>query len=220
MDGLTETATLTRTNLVNGDFSLVHKPFTILTGRSLKRGAVLGLLLLGAATVAKVDGAAGGGTLTMAEAPYGVLAQQGVYRAVCVAEATNAGTFAVFAPDGSRLADAEVGVAYVSDHVNFTIADVGADFDLGDTFTISIAAGSGKAVKCLTTARDGSQRPVAILAVAADATDADVEAPGYVSGQFDPTEMDLADTGWTADTLAAAFGDKPIFLRASTEAPV
>jgi hypothetical protein len=27
--------------------------------------------------------------------------------------------------------------------------------------------------------------------------------------------MDLAGTGWTAETLAAAFGDKPIFLRAS-----
>jgi hypothetical protein len=215
MDGLTETATLTRPNLVNGDFPLVHEPFTILTGRTLLHGTAIGLVLLGAATVAKADGFVGGGTLTMAEAPYGVLAQQGVYRAVCIAEAANGGTFAVFTKDGNRLGDATVGVAYVSDHVNFTIADVGEDFDVGDTFTITIAAGSGKAVKSLTSARDGSQRPVAILAERTDASDEDVVAPAYVSGQFDPTEMDLAGTGWTAETLAAAFGDKPIFLRAS-----
>lgn len=215
MDGLTETATLTRTNLVNGDFSLVHKPFTILTGRSLARGTPLGLVTLGAASVEKLAGATGGGTLTMADPALGALAQPGKYRAVCIAEAANGGTFAVFAPDGARLADASVGVAYEGDHVNFTIADVGEDFDVDDTFEITVAAGSGKAVKCVKTAVDGSQHPVAILAVAADATDADVEAPGYVSGQFDPTEMDLAGTGWTADTLAAAFGDKPIFLRAS-----
>ncbi|MFN4229838.1 head decoration protein [Parvibaculum sp.] len=219
MDGLTETATLTRSNLVNGDFPLVHKPFTILSGRSLLRGAVLGLVLLGAPTVEADEGNTGGGTLTLAETPLGSLAQLGDYAVKCIAEAANGGTFAVFAPDGTRLADAVVGVAYVSDHVNFTIADVGEDFDVDDLFTITVPAGSGKAVKCVKTAVDGSQRPVAILAEPVDATEEDVEGPGYVSGQFDPTELDLTGTGFTAATLAAAFRDKPIFLRASTGAP-
>lgn len=215
MDGLTETATLTRSNIVNGDFPLVHKPFTILSGRSLLPGTVIGLVLLGAPVAAKDAGAAGGGTLTMAPTPLGAQAQQGVYRAVCIAAAVNGGTFAVFAPDGSRLADATVGEAYAGDHVNFTIADAGTDFAVGDLFTVTVPAGSGKAVQSLTAALDGSQRPVAILAEPVDATVEDVEGPGYVSGQFDPTELPLTDTGWTAATLAAAFGDKPVFLRAS-----
>lgn len=218
MDGLTETATLTRSNLVNGDFPLVHKPFTILTGRSLLRGTVLGLVLLGAAGVVADAGNTGGGTLTMAATPLGKLAQQGAYSVSCIAEAVDGGTFAVFAPDGTRLADATVGVAYESDHLNFTIADAGEDFDIGDLFTVTVAAGSGKAVKAVKTALDGSQHPVAILAEAVDATGADVEGPGYISGQFDPTELDLTDTGWTSDTIADAFGEKPIFLRASSAA--
>ncbi|HCX68961.1 head decoration protein [Parvibaculum sp.] len=218
MDGLTETATLVRSNLVNGDFPLVHKPFTILAGRSLLRGAVLGLVLLGAAEAAANGGNTGGGTLTLAETPLGSLARQGDYVVTCIAEAGNGGTFAVFAPDGTRLADAEVGVAYVSDHVNFTIADVGEDFDIDDGFTVTVPAGSGKAVKAVKTALDGSQHPVAILAAAVDATDEDVKGPGYISGQFDPTELDLTGTGWTSDTIVAEFDGKPIFLRASAAA--
>lgn len=215
MDSLNETKTYQPDGLISGDYPLQHKTFTLLSGQSLARGAVLGLIALGAATVTPDDVNTGDGVLTPAAEIKGALTQVGTYHLVCITEAANGGTFAVFAPDGSRLADAEVAVAYAGDHLNFTISDGANDFDIDDVIDVVIAAGSGKAKQSLTAAVDGSQNPVSILATAADASDADVEVPGYVSGQFDPNYLVLTDTGHTEATLKAAFEGKPIFLRAA-----
>lgn len=71
------------------------------------------------------------GTLT-----FGAKAKAGIYTLTCVTAAANGGTFSVVDPDGYRLADAKVGVAYASSHLGFTIADGAADFIVGDSFTI------------------------------------------------------------------------------------
>lgn len=213
MGSMNETKTFTPDGLISGDYPLQHKTYTLLEGQNLLRGSILGLALLGDATVGGAG--TGDGVLTPAGEVKGALTQVGVYKLNCVTATTNGGTFAVFAPDGSRLADAKVGVAYVSDHVNFTIADGPNDFIAGDTKTITFAAGSEKAVQSNKTALDGSQHPVAILPEDADATAGDIEVPGYVSGQFDPNFFVLTGTGHDEASLRAAFNDKPIFLRAA-----
>lgn len=59
----------------------------------------------------------------------------------CTAAAANAGTFSVRGSVSGPLADATVGVAYVSAIINFTINDGAVDFIVGDNFTIAVAAG-------------------------------------------------------------------------------
>jgi len=215
MGSLNETKTFTPDGLISGDYPLQHKTYTLASGQSLLRGSVLGLIALGAVSVEADGGNTGNGVLTLAEEPKGSLTQAGDYLAKCIVEAANGGTFALFAPDGTRLADVAVGVAYVSDHLNFTLADGANDFDIDDLVTITVAEGSKKATQSLLASVDGSQRPVAILADAADATDEDIKVPGYVSGQFDPNYLVLAGTGHTEDSLKAAFEGQPVFLRAA-----
>jgi hypothetical protein len=214
MNPLSDTQTFTPDGLVSGDYPVQHQPVTVKSGRVLLRGTAIGLIMLGALTVGATTGT-GNGVLTPTAAPLGKLAQVGDYVLTIVAAASDGGTFQLVAPDGSRLKDGAVGVAYAGDHLNFTLADGATDFTVGAKIVLTVAAGSKKAVKSLTASLDGSQRAVGILAEDVDATDEDVEGPMYVSGQFDPTFLLLTDTGHTAETLAADFGDKPIFLRAA-----
>ncbi|MBX3488874.1 hypothetical protein [Parvibaculum sp.] len=220
MEGLTESATLTRDNLITGDFPLVHKPFNILAG-NLKRGTVLGLVLLGAvASAAKDGGNTGNGTLVVdATTPRLANCQAGVYTARCVAADTHEATFQVRDPRGRDIGTVSFSGSGASgtfaNEIKFAVTDGSTDFIVGDGFDITVAAGSGGAVKSLTTASDGSQNPVAILAAPADATAGAIDAPGYISGQFDPNLLDLADTGHTEATLASAWLGTPIFLRAA-----
>lgn len=55
----------------------------------------------------------------------------------------NGGVFSVVDPDGIRLADATVGVAYTGDHIKFTIADGAPDFIVGDGFDVTAVITSG-----------------------------------------------------------------------------
>lgn len=55
----------------------------------------------------------------------------------------NGGLFSVTDPDGIRLADATIGVAYDSAHVKFTIADVGTDFAIDDGFNLTATITGG-----------------------------------------------------------------------------
>ncbi len=57
----------------------------------------------------------------------------------------NGGLFSVVSPSGAVLANATVGADYDSSHVKFAIADVGADFAVGDGFDISVAVVGGVA---------------------------------------------------------------------------
>lgn len=114
------------------------------------------------------DGVPGAATL-------GADAQVGTYILRCIAAAANAGDFAIETPSGQRLAqDLTVAVAYVSDHLNLTIADGGADFIVGDSFTVVIS-GDDKYVPADPTLVNGAQVAAAILLEEADTT-ADIEA--------------------------------------------
>lgn len=66
---------------------------------------------------------------------------------------------------------------------------------------------TGKLVKSVSTAVDGSEKPVAILVNAVDTTAADVVAPVWVAGVFNSDAL-VFDASYSTDALKlAAFGD-------------
>ena len=140
---------------------------TVLAGsgadRVLTSGMVLGKITKGAATGAAAAGNTGNGTIT-ASPPVGQAAKPGVYRLVCIEPATNAGTFTVEDPDGILIGIATVGVQFTT-HLTFTIADGSTDFVAGDSFTIMVAAGSGKVKQIDFSATDGSDQACGLLLV-------------------------------------------------------
>lgn len=58
----------------------------------------------------------------------------------------NGGTFSVRRPGGAYLANAVVGTPYDTAHIKFTLADVGADFIVGDGFDVTVAISAGEAL--------------------------------------------------------------------------
>lgn len=148
-----------------------RKTGTILgTAGALKIGTVLGLISIGALSQ-EFTGSGNGAMTGLAAKDKTVV---GDYIVTCHTEVENGGIFSVVAPDGTRLADATVGVAYANDHLAFSIADGATDFSAGEFFTITVAAGSGKWKKATVGAVDGSQHAAGVLLSDADAATVDV----------------------------------------------
>lgn len=78
-------------------------------------------------------------------------------------ESVNTGLFSVVTPSGGRLKDASVGSGYTSDQINFTINDGSTDFAVGDSFTVAVAAGTGKYRPVNFSGTDGSENAAAVL---------------------------------------------------------
>ena len=127
----------------------------------------------------------------------------------------NDAVFSVLAPDGSRLDDATQGVEYAGGHLTFTVgAATAADSAVGDTYTITVAPGSGRAVMVDKTKVDGGQIADCVLATEVDTgttTPADVYAEAYSSGHFNRKALIVA-TGDTAAGHEAELRGKGIFL--------
>lgn len=160
----------------------------------------------GAAVVPATGTAAGGnaGANTMGSVSGGAAVKIGTYNVVCT-DATNAGAevFQVTDPDGLLLAPATVGVAYVNDQILFTIADPGANAQVGDAFTIAVTEDDHDAGTFTVTTPDGAALPPATVGVA------------YTNAQINFTINDgVADfiVGDTFTVLAtAADGDSGTF---------
>lgn len=132
---------------------------TIAASQTITPGTVLGKVVRGSITNRTGVSRTGNGTIgTLTRSG---LALVGAYTVQCIAAATNGGTFAVLDPLGRRLADAVVGTAYAGE-VGFTIADGSADFIVGDTFILDVAAGSGQYEALDLAATDGTQTAVAV----------------------------------------------------------
>lgn len=144
---------------------------TILSGQTVKAGHVLGKVTKGAATGAAVAGNTGNGTIT-ASPTVGAGAKVGVYRVVAIEPATDLGKFEVEDPDGVIIGVATVGTQFTT-HLTFTIADGSTDFVSGDSFTITVAAGSGKYKEYNPANTDGSEKAVAIAYDNVDASGGD-----------------------------------------------
>lgn len=158
------------------DFSRASR--TLLAGDGADRVIALGTVMAAIAFAAPVAAAVGGntGAGTIGGVALGRDTLIGVYRITCIAEAVNGGTFSVVAPNGVRLSDAVVGTEYVSTHLEFEIQDSGEDFDIGDAFTVTVTAGSGKLVPLDPAGTDGTQIATSVAMHAATAPeDTDVE---------------------------------------------
>lgn len=119
---------------------------TLAAGQTLAAGTVLGIAADGtlkalarrarAGTAAKTSGNGNG---TISAVTLGADAQVGAYVLTCTAAAADAGTFSVVAPDGTVLAPLTVAVAYVSSHINLTLADGSTDWAAGAVVTVTVA---------------------------------------------------------------------------------
>lgn len=176
-------AVLTESNYLSdflkfeADRNYSRETVTVLAGsgsaRELTAGMVLGRITKGTAAGAAVSGNAGNGTIT-ASPTVGAAAKAGVYRLTCVEPASNLGKFQVEDPDGIVIGVATVATEFTT-HLTFTIADGSNDFASGDSFTITVAAGSGKVKQLDLSATDGSDKAYGVLlfdATAADGADA------------------------------------------------
>lgn len=195
-----DAGTFTPDDLLASGLNLQHlKVETPLDAVALDRGTLMGKITLGAITEDHA-GNTGNGAMTLLVKKKNTVA--GDYIAECIATGANAGTFKVLTPDGNRLDDAKVGVAYSNDHLGFSIADGAADFILGDKFTITVEEGSGEWIKSVAAAVDGSQKPKGILALATDA--GDNVNPGqalvYTGGEFLEDAVTFG-AGHTADSV-------------------
>jgi len=99
-------------------------------------------------------------------------AKPGAYALKITKAATDAGDFQVGDPDGLVVGLGTVGVAFSGGGLAFTLADGSADFAVGDSFTITVAAGSGNYAPHDTSGVDGREVAAAILFDVVDATSA------------------------------------------------
>lgn len=105
----------------------------------LLAGTVLAQAVLDFTAPPVVDdaGNTGDGTLTLAVGnEVGSKVEAGDYVVTCVN--TTDVVFSVLTPSGAEIGDAIDGVAFVSDHLNFTIAAGATPFVVGDKFTVTV----------------------------------------------------------------------------------
>lgn len=191
--------TFTHNNLFGGDGPFRTKQVTVLSGEpaALAEGALMGLVTTGAVTE---DHTGNTGDGVMGAITKGILAKPGVYRLEIQKAVADAGDFFLKDPEGNLVGIGRVAAAFVSDHLNFTLADGAANFIVGDKFLITVAAGSGKARRLDVTAVDGTALPDHILAEAVDASAADKVSVGYTAGEFNERAITL-DGASTLDTV-------------------
>lgn len=166
-------------------FASTHMSFTLADGSNDFAGGDAFDIHTNA--VAGVAGAnTGNGTLAVVR--FSPWADSGAYVLTCTAAASNAGTFSVVAPDGVTLGSATVGVEFRGGGLVFTIADGSTDFIVGDSFTVTIAAGKYKEWNPVNT--DGSSAVAGILLYAIDASDGDVQGTAIVRhASVNPAEL-------------------------------
>lgn len=208
--------TYTPEDLIAGTFPIRTGIESLLRGSgTLVRGTVLGKVGIGSVTTAvpaAPNANTGDGTITMdTTTPTLAGAQVGVYKAVCTTEALGSGTFRVYDPSGVVLGDVVVAATFAN-QIKFVIGAGTADWDVGDTISITVKAGSGYLVKSLAAATDGSQVPYCILADNYTlAAAAETSAVVYKTGDFNQEALTYG-TGHTAATVKAALEDRNIYL--------
>lgn len=176
--------------------NLVTQPILVGAG-ILKRGTVLGQVTSN--PVQAAAGASNTGNGTLGGISVGPAVEVGVYTLT----ATASTTFAVVDPEGNTVGTATAGTAFTSNEINLTITAGQTAFAVGDTFTISVFDAIGVFVKCVRTATDGSQVPLAILVDDVDASGGPILSGGYVAGEFNDNAL-IYDASWSLPQLVAS----------------
>lgn len=140
-------------------------------------GAVMGIVSLGAITAAaKSGGNTGNGTCTALSVKDG--AKAGIYTVRIVRVASHIFDYEVKNPNGQQIGfgtcEGSGLTSVFTGEIEFTLTDGATDFVKTDGFDITVAAGSGKLKRSVSTAVDGSQYPKYILVNETDATAGDV----------------------------------------------
>ena len=176
---------------------------TIVTaaGNDLVPGTVLGKVR-GAATSAALGTNTGNGL--MGAVTLGAGALEGAYKLTIVEAAANAGAFVVENPLGAIIGHGNVAAAFAAGGLSFTLADGATDFAAGDSFTITVAAGT-KYTKFNQDGIDGSETAAAVLFDEVDATAADKPAVVHIRD----CEVQASKLTWPADIEA---GEKTVAL--------
>lgn len=177
--------------------SLSREAVTIAAGADLAPGTVLGRILTGTATASTLTGTGNG---AIGAVTKGVKAEAGVYTLTCVQAIANGGRFEVVSPGGRCLSSLFVGQAYDNGHFALTVADGSTDFVVGDRFTVTVAAGSGKYLRLDPAGTDGRQTAAAVLYGLARAAAADCAATAIVR----QAEVKLATLVWPSGIADAA----------------
>lgn len=126
----------------------------------------------------------------------GYAAKAGVY----YVEFDDATHFIVSDPTGAEVGHGTTGVAYKAGGLAFTITAGGTAFVAGDSFAVTVAAGSGKYKPFDPANVDGSQVPSAILFATKDATSGDKPCAVVVR----QCEVNASELVWPTGMNAAA----------------
>jgi hypothetical protein len=135
----TYTETLHAGGFITGELPdcLSRKTGTLASGQNLVAGAVLGKITK-AIAAAPIPTIVGTGTGLMSALTFGPDVQTGSYVVTLTATSATA-AFSVTAPDGTVLPTGNVGTAYTSTHLSFSIAN-GGTMTTGDAYTVVVAA--------------------------------------------------------------------------------
>ena len=198
--------------IAGGQIAIVTDTVTLVSGAgALKRGTVLGRITLGAATATAAAGNTGNGTFSLVTRSANAVVGNYTVRF------TGATTFTVTNPLGHQLRAGGAAGAYDGGEIGFTFTAGGTAMVAGDSFTVAVAAGSGKYLTSLTAATDGSATPVAILVDDVDATSADKLAGVYKEGEFNGAALTLG-TGHTLASIKDPLELRSIYVRTAVSA--
>ena len=189
---------------------------TIKAGKALKMGAVLGKITIVSPIPTTGTAGTNTGNGTCTAVTRGDKTRAGIYTLTCKTKVAGAGVFAVQTPTGATLADATVAVAYVSDHINFTLNDGTPDFEVGDKFTVTVAAGTGAVIEYTPGATDGSQVAYGVLIADADTASVSLDGVAIVRDAQVVADNLVFGDAVTAGQIATAivtFYDKGIVTR-------
>lgn len=209
--------TFAEDNLLVSPEGLETEGITVLSGENVVRGTLMGKVKNAtSATLTPAGGNTGDGVVNNFVA--GSKLKAGTYKLICITPSSDGGVFACIDPDGVALEPAVVGdTAYDNGHFQIDIADGAADWIIGDSVDVVIAAGSGKYVKSLSTAVDGSQTPVGIMAEDCDASAADKKSNLYIAGKFNQRALTYG-ASHTFASVKEGLREKNIWLRDSIAA--
>ncbi len=144
----------------NGTYSRESVTFAAVT-EAHPSGTIVAKIAKGT-TATSAANAGNTGTGTMGTVTVTAGTKQGIYKLTITGEAANAGNFVVEAPDGKIVGTGKVATAFSKGGLAFTLAD-STDFVVGDGFTITVAAGSGKWAPYDDTHTNGTEDATGIL---------------------------------------------------------
>lgn len=174
------------------DGIVTRDQITLLSGvGKVTAGLVLGQVSVGAATAAALGTNTGNGTFGAITVTAPAVA--GAY----TVEFDDATHYVVTSPAGAEVGHGTTGVAFSAGGLGFTITAGGTAFLPGDSFTVTVAAGSGKFVAFDPTGTDGREVATAILwSGFRDATAADKLAVANTRG---PMRVNASELVWGAN---------------------